>query len=231
MAAFIDFDGVICDSILECHASAYLQAYGELPRGAGGALLEFQRSQRPFVSHSEDYAVILEMAARGFAARDFAGFSAFKSSLGEGRVAALREDFIAARSRFLAEEEELWYALNPIYPFLLPRLGEILGRDDSYVLSTKSANFIFGILRRNGIEPAADRILSVYGETKLSAALGVMEKNGIEMAVLVDDQVEHLVSCAGTALRPLLASWGYCGEGPYPVETIDPAGFLALFGN
>ena len=208
---FLDFDGVICDSIDECFVSSWL-AHHEL-RGLGRpaslpvALRREFALLRPFIRSGEDYVVIQALLAEG---RQVASQDEFDAALAaegaEGRK-RLQQVFYAARGGLLAADRAYWLSLNRVYPHVRTPLAGIAARDDVCVLSTKKSEFIVEILAANGLSVTIERVLFTGSRAKVDIIASMLGPG--DRALLVDDQIDHLLACTDPRIDVRLALWGY----------------------
>jgi phosphoglycolate phosphatase-like HAD superfamily hydrolase len=209
---FLDFDGVICDSIPECFVSSY-RAYRELLLGE--TILEIPLrdkalfyAYRPFIRSGEDYLLIHDMIRRGLGIRCQEDFDRDLARIGKDAMEEYGRLFYRAREEFLAGDRELWLDLNPLFPGMAELLSRTAANPDFYILSTKKPLFIREILLHNGIDWDIGRVLYPGQRSKLEVMESFMGKG--DKAVFVDDQLDHLlVAGANADIAGYLASWGY----------------------
>ncbi len=206
---FLDFDGVICDSIDECFVSSWL-AYHRRPgsRQPSSLAIGLRRrfaEMRPFIRSGEDYVVIQRLLAEGRVVSTQAEFDAALAA--EGGMGRLKEEFYAARGGLLESDRAYWLSLNRVYPEVRSPLARIADRDDVRVLSTKKSEFIVEILAANGISMPIDRVIYTGSRTKAEIIVAMLSP--ADRALLVDDQIDHLVACRDPRVEVRLALWGY----------------------
>jgi len=237
---FLDFDGVLCDSLPECLASSW-QAYyglieGSLPDRAPLGLRAAFYALRPYVRSGEDYVLLQELIEAGIAIRSQQDFDAQLERKGAQAMQRYKEVFYRARGELLQTDRPYWLGLNRIYPFLRPHLRGWAASPCLRILSTKKASFIIEILAANGVLIDAGRVLHCDARGKLHAIVEDARQARSREALWVDDQLDHLRARGeprpGLQIRRCLASWGYVrkewleqGLGP---EVLDPAGLPGL---
>jgi phosphoglycolate phosphatase-like HAD superfamily hydrolase len=208
---FLDFDGVICDSIDECFVSSWIAHFQGLGQSLPGSLpVEMRRRfarLRPFIRSGEDYVVIQELVAGGLEVADQRAFDAALAARGPQGMARAKETFYAARSGLLASDRAYWLSLNRVYPHVQAPLAAVAARDDVLVLSTKKSEFIVEILAASGIRFPIERVIYTGSRTKAEIVVGMLADS--DGAVLVDDQIDHLVGCTDPRIQVHLALWGY----------------------
>jgi phosphoglycolate phosphatase-like HAD superfamily hydrolase len=209
---FLDFDGVICDSLEECFQSSYLADHGPgigealpPPAPADAAYRAAFRACRPFVRSGEDYIVLHRLIASGKAPGGQAEFDAALASVGPEGLAKIKSGLYAVRESLLAKHRETWLGWNPLYPGMAEALNRLAPNPRAFILSTKKAEFIAEILAHQSVLWPAERIIYSGKERKLDI-VGTMA--GGESSILIDDQVEHL-DFAHPSCSCYAALWGY----------------------
>jgi len=229
---FLDFDGVICDSLSETLVSSwrgyYLLNNREEPKAVPVSLRgEFARL-RPFVRSGEDFILIQECIAHGIPIHTQATFDEQLAQRGEQRVARFREAFYAARRDLLKNDRKFWIDLNRLYPHVEPRLQAWASSHACYILSTKRAEYIIEILESRGIHMDSDRVISCGAKQKKSTILRILDARECDRALFIDDQIDHLASewARDPRIAGCLASWGYVQK-----EWLDPARGIEVLHN
>jgi phosphoglycolate phosphatase-like HAD superfamily hydrolase len=209
---FLDFDGVICDSIPECFVSSY-RAYRELLLGETIREIPLRDKKlfyayRPFIRSGEDYLLIHDMIRRGLSINNQEEFDRDLAFIGKEAMKEYGRLFYQAREEFLASDRTLWLDLNPLFPGMTEVLSKTAANPGFYILSTKKPPFIREILLHHGLDWNIGRILYPGERSKREVMEALMQKE--DKAVFVDDQLDHLlVASANPGIAAYLASWGY----------------------
>jgi phosphoglycolate phosphatase-like HAD superfamily hydrolase len=214
---FLDFDGVICDSALECFVSsrlAYLELMGLAPETPEKVreLPERERFYRlrPFIRSGEDYLVLQKLIAEGRTIADQEEFDGEIARAGASRMEEFATAFYRARERMLAENRNFWFGLNRLYSPLDQALRRVASNPAVYILSTKKPAFILEIFGSEGISWEPERILFPGKRSKAALIDDVLARTGAAAGIFVDDQFDHLqVASSDRRIRPVLAAWGY----------------------
>jgi phosphoglycolate phosphatase-like HAD superfamily hydrolase len=223
---FLDFDGVICDSIPECFLSSYT-AYRELLLGETVKAVPLRDkalfyAYRPFIRSGEDYLLIHDIIRRGVVVGSQDAFDREIARAGKQRMAEYGRLFYRARENILAADRQFWLDLNPLFPGMRELLLSAAENRDFYILSTKKPPFIREILLRRGIAWNTRRILFPGKETKKDVIESIMLSGGGGGAVFVDDQLDHLlVAAENKNIAGYLAAWGYVKQ-PWLAQTGVP---------
>jgi phosphoglycolate phosphatase-like HAD superfamily hydrolase len=212
---FLDFDGVICDSIPECFVSSY-RAYRELYLGEAITSVPLRDKKlfyayRPFIRSGEDYTLIHDIVRRGVVVSSQEIFDREIERAGAAAMARYGELFYRAREAFLASDRQLWLDLNPLFPGIARVLAATVNNKNAYILSTKKPPFIREILLHYGIDWDVGRILFPADRTKKEVIESVMKGEG--KALFIDDQLDNLlVASENKNIDGRLAVWGYVKE-------------------
>ena len=234
-AVFLDFDGVICDSALECLASSWL-AYHRLRRErAPGAvpadLLERFLLLRPFARSAPDYVLIQELIDAGREPVSQAEFERERAAR-RGRFDRYSRLMQEVRGGLLRTDPGYWMALHRLYPHVLRELPRWVASESFYILSTKRPELILRVLGHFGLPMDGRRTLPCQPSGKLEIIASTMRRKGHRRALFVDDQIDNLrAEPAGPSgelqVAKALAAWGYLRrewleELPPGVELLRP---------
>jgi phosphoglycolate phosphatase-like HAD superfamily hydrolase len=210
---FLDFDGVICDSLPECYAVSLAAYYGlhlktKVPDAARDGTEKVFRRFRPYIRRGGDYLFIQMAIHRGLTLEsqsDFDSLVSAKPALDD----TFHSLFYEARNQLFKTDPERWYALNPLYPGMKQLLGSYAKDRSFHILSTKEARFIAEILRHHGLDWDEERIYCSGKERKLDFIDRVMDELGGIEGLFIDDQMDHFKGGSRHPIHCLLADWGY----------------------
>lgn len=210
---FMDFDGVICDSLDECLVSSWKAYYHLFLQSAPAQVnvslkAEFSRL-RPFVRNGEDYVLIQKIIHSKIPINCQEDFDACKNSRD---LKHFKELIYSARSRYLETDREYWLKLNRLYPHIKENLPVWTSSPFFYILSTRRSEYIVEILKHNKVKMPPKRILYTHGREKHTIIAGLLEKKKDCNAVLIDDQIDHLLVRRDPRIEVYLADWGYIKE-------------------
>lgn len=226
-AIFLDFDGVLCDSLPECYETS-LAAWLDYSR-AGDAeedlqepkRLELFRRYRPFIRNGGDYLFLQRAISRNHPLQSQEEFDQLCREDPE-----LNRDgdrlFQEYRARFLSRQRQRWFSLNPLFPGVAEMLKAVLERPEVYILSTKPARFIGEILTFHSLLWPEERIICSKPREKGEIILEMIQEAPYTRAIFVEDQVDHLMKAKHPKIRPFLAEWGYIREEWKHEEGITP---------
>lgn len=215
---FLDFDGVVCDSVPECFLSSHL-AYHEFLLGESVESVSLREKclfykYRPFIRSGEDYLLLHDMIRREVAVTSQEVFDRELDAAGPEVMEKYAGLFYTAREKVLASDRQFWLDLNPLFPGMKEILFAVAANPGFYILSTKKPPFILEILGHYGIAWDERRVLFPGPRTKRQVIESVLpDGGGGGSAVFVDDQLDHLLTAGkNPAVRCRLADWGYVKE-------------------
>ena len=202
---FLDFDGVICDSLPECFQTSSLLVPGE---STGEAYAQRFRKGRVYIRSGEDYVALHKMLREGRDPQSQQEFDAVLKAMGEDTMRRYKKELYSLRERLLREEPETWLSWNPLYEGMAESLNFVAEDPLVWILSTKKAEFIAAILRHNGVAWPIEKIRYTDGRSKLSWIEELTDKSP---SLLIDDQIDHL-DFQHTTCSCRLALWGYASQ-------------------
>jgi len=210
---FLDFDGVICDSLAECFLSSWIAHYRyalqQEPVFVNLAAHQKFVSLRPFIRDGEDYLLIHQLIDNNQSVTNQADFDALLHMAGPEQMHYYKELFYKARNFLLENDFPYWCNLNHLYPHMVQPLAKYAANRNLYILSTKRPEYIIAILKYNGIEFNQAQVLYPGKRTKYTMIKEVMRTQAAQRALFVDDQIDHLLKEQVEGVTPYLAAWGY----------------------
>jgi len=230
----LDFDGVVCDSLHECMATA-LAAYDTMTpdsplisriRGRCGegrwhaidlsgdpVAISFE-NMMPLGNRAEDFGVSLRAAEGFLELTDQGAYDTFYATLGPEWLQVYHEAFYEQRAAACAFDKHGWLDLHAPYP----AFSELLHRrapDTTLALATaKDRPSAEVLLDHLGLADlfAPECILDKQtGVTKTAHLTALKERLDVtfDEITFVDDKVNHLQTVAPLGVRPVLAAWGF----------------------
>ena len=210
---FLDFDGVIGDSIDECLVSSWL-AHHEISgepapdRMPLGARAQFA-AIRPFIRSGEDYVLVQKILHSGGKITSQQDFDRHLSTAGAEAMEQYGQAFYLARGKLLETDPEYWLLLNRLYSHVVPVLRAHAADDRVYIMSTKKSSFILRILHSHEIPIDPDRVIWSGSDVKVDIVSDIISRQGGGDGILIDDQIDHLLKPRRDNVDVRLALWGY----------------------
>ena len=207
---FIDFDGVICDSVNEAYISSWAARYGlDYPEASIEGKQLFC-SYRPFIKTGSDFMILQDCVARNVELKKQADFNREHGSLSNEEHRIFNEEFYKARTFLLENYPDFWYGQNRLYPGVRDVLSKLCKNPNVYILSTKKSAFILKLLARNGLDWNEERALYAARSSKIEMIEVLLDKHGCDKAVLLEDQSEYFRDHPNISFY--LALWGYVAD-------------------
>ena len=210
---FLDFDGVICDSIDETIVSSWLAYYKYLVKKIPVFMYCDYKQRfmqlRPFIRSGEDYLVIQDIIANNMDIKNQKQFDRLLTLRGEKVLQNYKDVFYQARTEIFTNHNKLWLSLNTLYPHMHEVVAKSTSGDNVYILSMKKSEFISQILQAHNLKFSPTRIIYAGQEEKLSIISRMLELKKKQYAILIDDQISHFVPNPDSRIKTFLADWGY----------------------
>jgi phosphoglycolate phosphatase-like HAD superfamily hydrolase len=233
----LDFDGVICDSAVECFAIAtrtYLDLRPDSPvvevlGQLGGSTKELAEriggssAYRDFLellplgNRAEDFGVALALRERGCEVLDQAAYDRERDQQDGDFLREFHRRFYENRHALLESDPDGWTALMSPYGKFVEILKSRVGEQQYAIATSKDRRSVERLLAAYDLAPLfpEGRVLDKEaGANKAFHLKELMRRTGCrpEEATFVDDKVNHLDKVAPLGVRCALAAWGYNAE-------------------
>lgn len=205
---FLDFDGVICDSVDECFVSSWL-AYEEYVGHQQPAVdlsdYALFKQYRPLIRRGADYLLLQYCIGNKIPLLNQSDFDKQADRLGDAEMDELHTRFYAARGKLLEESRDYWLNLHRIYPGMYETLDAV--QNTAWILTTKEVSFVNEILKSKGLNWQEERIICSGKRRKLEVIGELLQDD--QDAVFIDDQIDHFYGDSDKDVSCFLAAWGY----------------------
>lgn len=228
----LDFDGVLCDGLLEYFQSSW-RTYSQIWKPDNQIPPDNLASRfycwRPVVEIGWEMPVLLRALILNISEEEiFQDWSKVAQSIIATEkldAADIGKKLDAVRDQWIATDLEGWLGLHRFYPGIIERLREILDLAQSspspistqlFIVTTKEGRFVKQLLQRQGIQLSEDRIIGKECKRPKHQTLRqlIQEFSG-EAATLwfVEDRLKTLQSVQQhpdlNEVKLYLADWGY----------------------
>ena len=217
-----DFDGVICDGLIEYFQTAW-RAYCELFEDAyqspPDGLAEKFYPLRPVVETGWEMPVLVRALVKGEKAERIVEQWPKMALPYLSKADLTKEQSVRAldgvRDRQIKEDLQSWLNLHRFYPGLLEKLDSLLSSDlPIYIVSTKEGRFIDALLSRSGVNFPKERIIGKEVKRPKYETLRLLKKeHSVENIWFVEDRLPALQGVAKQSdlskVELFLADWGY----------------------
>jgi len=210
---FLDFDGVLCDSVAECYVSSWI-AFFERYRGEQVSHVSIDhyrrfRAYRPYIRRGEDYLLMHSLIMDNVPISSQVDFDAAVGRAGTEHMATYRALLYTVREDLVQQSLEKWRALHTPYAGVLERL-RLLARDPRvWIVSTKRQEFIIRVLEGWGIRWPVERISMPVSKTKMEIVESTVAVKKLTDALFVDDHEDDLDCRPDSSIACRLAAWGH----------------------
>ena len=217
-----DFDGVICDSVLECLLITY-NAYHRLTDDAFervlslGAISPEQqrrfRQLRPYLKGAEDFIPMYLTMTAGVRIENQHDFTTFRATHAE-QLATYQQAFYAERDYLLQHEKTIWLGLNPLFKGMKDALLACTSFDRTYILTTKRQQDVQEVFEFQQIPFPSDHIIYMKAAGKSQKLLDMIREHEavFEETIYVEDQIEFLTASRQHNIGSYLVEWGYVSD-------------------
>lgn len=211
---YIDFDGVICDSVHEAFVSSYL-AYHHLSDISVPDQHPEQRAlfyrYRPFIRSGQHFMLLQHCIAHSTPLSTQDDFEQQLSSTTEPQLLQWRAALYEVRGRLIERQLAEYINLHTFYPHLPPHLPALSLNPAVYILSTKKIRLISLLLASIDITWPRERMLLSHHTAKIDI-IKHEHAEPAETAVFIDDHAPHILTIAqgrSAGIDCYLADWGY----------------------
>ena len=192
---FLDFDGVLCDSVKEAYLLSRYSFFGISPFQE----IEEQHYQefrkfRPSITNSWQYY----------------NFYSDKKEVYNNITQEFNEKFLSMRKELMANHKEFWLALESKTVFF-DKIKPLIEKNPQNfrILSTKNREAILEKFSSWGLDLPSEYIYDKKDLVNISKGMFIKELR-IKNAILIDDSEENIDSCKDVDnITAILTSWGY----------------------
>jgi phosphoglycolate phosphatase-like HAD superfamily hydrolase len=221
MIRFLDFDGVIVDSIGECYMVSKKAYYGHsLFPYAEDKYKEIFYKNRGLVRPAYEYRTLHRAIEFYMQNKSKDVESEFKKNT--SKKITIEEDFFEkeffyVRKLYSSYDFNTWAKMNPLTDF-----GNILANkhnSDTYIVTTKNRKATEDLLEYYKIGVSG---IYTNDEIRQAGSKGnllnqIMNSQAKKNAIFIDDAVEHLNTVTDGRIKCYFADWGYGVNTEYPV--------------
>jgi phosphoglycolate phosphatase-like HAD superfamily hydrolase len=242
-----DFDGVICDSVLECLLVTY-NAYHSLSTPSFKRVLDLDvipsekqflfRQLRPYLKGAEDFVPMYLAIESGTRIENQDAFNQFQATHAD-QLITYQKAFYAERDYLQQNERETWLRMNPLFEGMKETLLACESFDTRYILTTKRQQDVAEIFAYQQIPFPLDHIVYMKADGKSQKLLDMIREHGAayEETAYVEDQVDFLVRSQQHGIGSYLVEWGYVSEEQktlarqHNIPIISPPKFVSLLSG
>lgn len=217
-----DFDGVLCDSVMECLLVSY-NAYHQLHESGATRLLDLTalpevqqrefRRLRAYLKGAEDFVPMYLAMQQAQKIHSQQEFNAWREML-KPQLSEYTKAFYAERDFLIRHEKELWLRINPLFDDFARILRERSSFDALHILTTKRREDVLEVFNYQQIAFPPEQITYVKAVGKPQKLLDILheQKVDVEQSVYFEDQVDFLIASQQHGIGSYLVEWGYVSE-------------------
>jgi phosphoglycolate phosphatase-like HAD superfamily hydrolase len=222
----LDFDGVLCDGLIEYFQVAW-RTYEQLWQPDRSMLPEdvapiFYRL-RPVIETGWEMPVLLKALRQGVSETEILQHwvTIAPQILADSHLDAKTIGTALDRQRdeWITTDLDGWLALHRFYPGVIERIQSVLSSSVyPVIISTKEGRFINQLLQKQGIELSAAQIIGKESQRPKHQVLRELAAidNALSSIWFIEDRLKTLLSIQPyadlAAIRLFLADWGYNTE-------------------
>jgi phosphoglycolate phosphatase-like HAD superfamily hydrolase len=223
----LDFDGVICNGLLEYFATTQ-RAYQQIwQQEAGDSFAPSFYRLRPVIETGWEMPILLRALVLGMSEAEILNnFQAIAQQITEkeGLVKqAVVNQLDGVRDEWIKHDLAGWLDLHSFYPGVIKQLNKIINSPiQLYIVTTKEGRFVKQLLQQQGIDLPAAQIIGKESKRPKYETLRILrdkhQQPGEKIKItFVEDRLEALQQVAQQDdlqfVELYLADWGYNLEG------------------
>ena len=217
---YIDFDGVICDSVQEAFVSSYAAYYDnlELARkvvadttASVNAIQDTFYQYRPFIRSGQHFMLLQHCIAHGIVLTSQSDFERELQATSAAQLAEWRRILYDMRALFIKEHVNEFLSIHHFYDHVYTHLMRLSKASQVIILSTKKEHLVSLLLSHAHIDWPSDRIVGAHTQSKIDIIKN-RHLNTQEQVAFIDDHLPHTLSIAHGrkyGIDCYLADWGY----------------------
>jgi len=220
----LDFDGVICDGLIEYFATTkktYQQIWHDNQISDDLALSFYKL--RPVIETGWEMPILLRALVLGIAeAEILADWSAIAGKIIESEQLnkkELAQKLDGVRDSWINSDLDAWLKLHRFYPGVIDRLQQIINSAvELYIVTTKEGRFVKKLLQERGIDLPVEKIIGKESKRPKYETLRIIRDKtntaGTNLNIyFVEDRLPALQQVAQQSdlqlVKLFLADWGY----------------------
>ena len=216
-----DFDGVICDGLVEYFQTswqAYCQLYKPEVTGPPTGLAERFYKLRPVIETGWEMPILLQALIAGETDEAIiAGWPAMANPYLNDAGLTPEQTVKAVdgtRDQWISNRLDSWLDLHRFYPHMLTVLSSAISLTTTYIVSTKEGRFIRQLLEKNDVHLPSDRIIGKeIKQPKYETLRQLMAKHKTLSVWFIEDRLKALTAVKQQSdladVKLFLADWGY----------------------
>ena len=215
---FLDFDGVLFDTVLESYLLARYAYFDIEPfEKINEKEYELFHSVRYLITHSWHYYYIMKLIGDGVNIEDFSQeYGNTVSRRNEKTDSEFDKKFQVKRKDLIENHFDFWNKLDKPYPFF-DKIKPLAEKLNIIIVSTKNEEAILRHCKDYGLNIEEKNVigknkLKQYGSKKEFLEYYIRE-NKIDKSIFIDDAISTIKNCSNIQnLNVYCANWGYVAD-------------------
>lgn len=215
---FLDFDGVLFDTVLESYLLARYAYFDIEPfEKINEKEYELFHSVRYLITHSWHYYYIMKLIGDGVNIEDFPQeYRNTVSHRNEKTDSEFDKKFQVKRKDLIENHFDFWNTLDKPYPFF-NKVKSLSEKLNIIIVSTKNEEAILKHCKDYGLNIEEKNVigktkLKQYGSKKEFLEYYIRE-NKIDKSIFIDDAISTIKNCSNIQnLNVYCANWGYVAD-------------------
>jgi len=217
---YIDFDGVICDSVAEAFVCSYCAFHHhsvaqieemEFPEGKRKLFYAY----RPFIRSGQHLMLLQYCLTNNIVLTSQDDFERELRATSKERLQEWRSALYDVRNSIMEKHMPYYLSLHRFYEEFAPYLAQLAIRREVVILSTKKEYLITRLLAGSAIEWPQERIITSHTQSKIDIIKERHADEGVNKGrtvAFIDDHLPHILSITEgeqAGIECYLADWGY----------------------
>jgi phosphoglycolate phosphatase-like HAD superfamily hydrolase len=217
----LDFDGVLCESVMETAITGWHAAgsiWHDMPSEVPQEKIEQFRLVRPIIETGYEAILTMRLLYLDESIADILdGYhDKFKVLIEQANltVDGLKKLFGATRDAWIEKDVNDWTNMNPLYEGIPAKLQALGKHCPWYIVTTKHERFVKLILQANKVELADDQIYGLdRNMSKPEVIKSLIESHPDDTLYFVEDRLPTLLNIMKIEelkdIKLIFAMWGY----------------------
>ena len=213
----VDFDGVVCDSRLECMVTSYI-AYQylngepykpeytktEVPDKGAKIFIEYRYLART----AKEFMILWDMIVGGIDIHpDKILFE--QVHVNQERLLKFNKLFYDTRYEWMIKDQKSWLNIHTVFGDMQDLLKKWLNEERAHIVSSKDQLSILTILQNNGVDIVEADISGCDEGDKPGHFKRLTKINKDKDIIMLDDNLENLEMAREYNIEGYLCTWGY----------------------
>ena len=214
----LDFDGVICDSQLECLKTSYVAYHRNrgitidkissivIPDKIEKLFIKYRYLVRP----AWQYIVLMQLLHESKTITEKLFNYTCKNA--NASKEKLSKYFFEVRSEWILNNPISWFELNPVYSNVKENWEKVINQEKAYFITNKNYSSVVSLLEYHDLNFNKKNI---YGKEKIKSKLSMLQllaqKNNLDPKeiIFIDDSSYYVSKMLSFGFKSYQAKWGY----------------------